>query len=422
MFFNGTDALAFYIVGVVCLIFNPLPFFQKYVAYMPTRSGGNTMFKNYEEMKSILADQMCDVLDNHGIGFKKGGVEKNLDCYSKNKASLINLLSQHPKWNDDAMGVIFESGDIRLSSEADITSLRIELEKISKEVFTKDTAKFTVDDISEFTEIIEILCNEGQFIVEDTTVSRLGNLTDVGCKVGERTSRVIDKLCKAYDINNHVDYITVFTPLADALNPISISHKVVLSLHPCDFLRMSDGNGWDSNFRLGTQDRRGNLIAGTLGYMNDEVSMVFYTVDENAKIPCYKAHKTNSQIFSYSNGILHQSRLYPNHMDESVKTIFRNIVQQVIADCLGEPNLWRLLKPGYANDSLFKTEYALYQCDDYTDKKFGVRSSLLKTKYPIWLPKVWQRFVVGNIAYCVRCGNPITDKHRLHCSTCVRCS
>ena len=377
------------------------------------------MFKTYEAMMGILTDQMCAILGEHGIGFKKDGVEKNLDCYGKNKASLLDLLRKHPKWNDDVLGIVFEAGGIRQRNQTKIDSLRIELEAIANEVFEKNAAKHVGYDVSEFIHVLCILCNENPFISGSSTVDHVGKLTDVDCEIGERTSRVIDKLCKAYDIDKHADYIAVFAPLADALNPISISHKAVLSLHPCDFLRMPAGDGWDSHFRLGTHDNRGNLIAGTLGYMNDAVSMVFYTVEETAKTPYYEAHKANSQIFSYSNGALHQSRLYPNYTDEAAQTIYRNIVQNVIAECLGEPNLWRLLKPGYANDAIFKTDYPLYQCDDYADKKYGARSSLLKTKHPKGFLGAQQRFVIGNVAHCVRCGNKIIDKHRLHCNACV---
>ena len=377
------------------------------------------MFNIYETMKGTLTDQMCAILGEHGIGFNKVGVEKNLDCYGKNKVSLLDLLRKHPRWNDDALGIIFEPGDIRASDDADVVSLRTELERIAKEVFAGNTAKFTDDDISKFTDALNILCNEGQLIINDATVNRIYELTDVRCEVGQRTSRVINKLCKNYDVVNHKDYITVFTPLADALNPLSIKQTAVLSLHPCDFLRVSEGNGWSSRFRLGTQDSRGNLIAGTLSYMNDAVSMVFYTVDEVCKAPYFKGCKNNSQIFSYCRGALHQSRLYPNFTDEPVNTTYRNIVQHIIAECLGEPNLWRLFKLGYANDSIFKTDHALYLCDDYTDKRYGARLSLLKTTYPKGLPQASQRFVVGNVAYCVKCGNRIVDKHRLHCNVCL---
>ena len=75
-------------------------------------------------------------------------------------------------------------------------------------------------------------------------------------------------------------------------------------------------------------------MAGRLPtYMGDGVSMVFFTVDDEVKDHFYRARRLTRQIFCYRDGVLPQSRLYPQN-DDDVRNLYRSMVQGVIARCL----------------------------------------------------------------------------------------
>ena len=376
------------------------------------------MYNDYETMKGSLLDQMCSILDRHEIVYEKQGVEQNLNCYVNNKMPLLDLLRKHPNWDEDSLAVIFDAGDIRRSSKSEINLLRINLEKLAQEVFVSGATGLSGRSTSKFKPALDVLCGEKQYIENEDTVEKLKKLAKVDCKIGQRTSRVIHKLCKTYGINKHDNYNSVFSAFADALNPLAIQDKAVLSLHPCDYLKMSAGDGWFSDFRLGAKDKRGSSISGTLSLLNDSVSMIFYTVDKATTSPYYKSSKISCEVFCYKTGVLLQSRLYPNYSDEYTKTIHRNLAQQVFAECLGKPNLWALKRRESMVNRFYKLIDFLSSCNDFTTA-YAPNVSLSRSEYPNDIPSNVMKFEIGHEAYCVKCGNSISKKHSLYCDPCV---
>ena len=269
------------------------------------------MQNDFESMKSSLLEQMCAILDKHEIAYQKSGVEKNLNCFGKNKAALIGLLSKHPNWDKDSLAVVYNAGYIRVWCGAGIEKLRLGLEDIAKEAIEKKYPKSSGETFAAFSEALKFLCNLPQFIENRKITLEVMKLTKVQCTVNQRVSRVVHKLCQKYDIDKHSKYVSVFTTLADALNPLALPHKTILSVNPCDFLEMSSGDDWISDFRLGTPDNRGSNIAGILSAMNDNVSMVLYTISKLAAMPYHHAAKVNSEFFCYNHGIFSNPNFTP---------------------------------------------------------------------------------------------------------------
>lgn len=112
---------------------------------------------------------------------------------------------------------------------------------------------------------------------------------------GQKTSRIIGKLCRSFGVDGHERYNAVFAQLSDSLNPLQMLKTALLSLHPCDFLEMSNkDNTWTSCHNL----ESGSYQAGTLSYMTDDVSMIFFTVDPEVKDHYYRAPRRSRQMFS----------------------------------------------------------------------------------------------------------------------------
>ena len=103
---------------------------------------------------------------------------------------------------------------------------------------------------------------------------------------GQKTSRVINKLLAYIGVGKHPEYNREFAKYADALNPLKITRHTILSVNPLDYLTMSFGNSWASCHTIDKQNKRnmpnsyqGMYSSGTISYMLDSPSMVFYTVD-----------------------------------------------------------------------------------------------------------------------------------------------
>lgn len=108
-------------------------------------------------------------------------------------------------------------------------------------------------------------------------------------RTGAKASRIINRLCLKFHLDQIEEeaeagepdnrymrtvkpYNALFARLADALNPAHIEKTAVLSIHPCDFLEMSNrDNTWSSCHCL----ERGSYHGGCQSYMGDAVSMIF---------------------------------------------------------------------------------------------------------------------------------------------------
>jgi hypothetical protein len=162
----------------------------------------------------------------------------------------------------------------------------------------------------------------------------------------------MNKLFTYLGYNKHPDYNREFAKYADALNPLVIKRHTILSLNPLDYLTMSFGNSWASCHTIDKENKRnmpnsyqGQYSSGTMSYMLDATSMVFYTVDKSYEgIEYWTQPKINRQMFHYAEDKLVQGRLYPQDNDgcQNEYTGYRNLVQEIIAQVLEVPNLWSL--------------------------------------------------------------------------------
>ena len=56
-----------------------------------------------------ITDQICSVLDQHDIPYKWDIVRNNIvDEWYARKSGLIDLLSQHPNWDDECLAIVWE--------------------------------------------------------------------------------------------------------------------------------------------------------------------------------------------------------------------------------------------------------------------------------------------------------------------------
>jgi hypothetical protein len=357
-------------------------------------------------MNENMITRVNSVLDKYSKSYCRNGVLANLYAWEQNKTPLIELLRKHPNWNEDALAVVFE---VTQSREIDrylvsplkssLLDLCIGMEMPGEErlnlSYSLDTA------ISPYAKLLP----------DEQIVSNIKQYSGVSCAVGQKTSRVINKICQRYGLDKHPEYNARFAQLADSLSPIKIKRKALLSVHPCDYLEMSnEQNSWSSCHCI----RRGEYHAGTLSYMNDAVSMIFYTVDEFVDFDYCKKPKRSRQVFCYGDGILLQSRLYPHTDDEEARSIYRDIVQRTISHCLNIPNLWLLKRnPETVEEHCYTHEDALHY-QDYTYSCYKPTISLLKDVHCLEESSI----CIGHTAYCLDCADPISSNDTLYCDSC----
>lgn len=357
-------------------------------------------------MNEKINEQVYAVLNKYGKSFTSVGVLANLKCWQANKGWLVGLLRCHPNWNEESLAVIFE---VTHSREIDKSTVNCYQHELSHLIHTLDLSE---DARNQFNRSIEAVTSTySKTLPGMDTAALVKQQSGVTCSVGQKTSRIINAICKKYGIDKHPEYNARFAKLADSLNPMQVKRTALLSVHPCDYLEMSNrNNSWSSCHCLDNGEYHG----GTLSYMNDGYSMIFYTVDDDVTEEFYAAPKRTRQVFCYNSGILLQSRLYPQTDDNESRDMYRNIVQRAIADCLQLPNLWTLKREHDEVSRRISTHDDSLHYRDYEYKVYRPNISLLKDA------DVGEddSILVGHTAYCFDCARPVREPNATYCECC----
>ena len=240
---------------------------------------------------------------------------------------------------------------------------------------------------------------------------------------GQKLSRAVNKILCSLGIDKCPNYNKEFAKFADACNPIKVKRHTVISVNPLDYLTMSFGNSWSSchtidksNIRRidGSNGYSGAYCSGTLSYMLDSSSFVFYTVDAKYNgNELEKENKINRCMFHFGDNRLVQGRVYPKSNDTGADELYkdiREIVQKVMADILEVPNYWTN-RSGYSACTnatySFGTHYK-----DYAN--YGTCNvSTLKDDRDAHL-----KIEIGHDPICPSCGKTHRRESNLTCSSC----
>jgi hypothetical protein len=362
--------------------------------------------------KEKICQQIKDILNENDHYFKSAVIEKIVDNWYSEKLTLIEILRKHPNWNEDQMAVVLTTESSRIM---DINSARFALNKIDCE-FHNQFSQYMNSSI--YTLISTIISEEKTFISENIVALAKGYIP--AAKEGMKASRLIGKLFE-YDIAQKSEgkseekiqefraaYNREFATLANALNPLTVHTYSILSVHPCDYLTMSNGNSWVSCHNI----YDGCYMAGTLSYMGDPSSMIFYTLDSDfSGTEFFTGKKLTRQVYAYQNNLLLQSRLYPDYYNDAQTQTNRAIVQSIIAESLGEPDYWNTEKCDHGGlDYIWTTEDSNHYAD-YIYSEYKSTISKLKDKQ-------YKDIIIGSLAICIQCGKTHSNQETLTCDYC----
>ena len=244
----------------------------------------------------------------------------------------------------------------------------------------------------------------------------------------QKISKLIRKACVLIGYDKLPDFEREYAKFADAVNPLQIQRYTVLSVAPSDYIGMSHGNSWTSCMNTDKghalsyvkgQYSDGCCSSGTVSYLMDYNTLVYYTVDTNYEGEMRFAPKINRCLFmvdknTYSIG---QSRMYPQESD-GCRFLYdgaRSIVQKIIADCAGITNQW--VKINGMDDFVQDIDSTIY-----ADWTFGHLNELTNTSVHKSENGTQERpfkvITIGESPICVCCGNHHSTENSIQCEDC----
>lgn len=380
-----------------------------------------------EERKALIYN-MSKLLDEYEYAYELDALSFIVDTWAEQKQELISAFKKHSNYVEGEFMIAFDSNYERTLDKNAVKSFRNWLLHIvtyhsdgydgSLPTYIKErrtNSEILPQDLYDFIVMLDTHITE-RTISEDL-VKMLGDIVpEVHAHCGEKTSRVINKLCTYLGYNKHPDYNREFAKFADGLSPLTIKRHTVLSLNPLDYLTMSFGNSWASCHTIDKYNKRGMLdsysgcySSGTISYMLDSTSMVLYTVDAKYDGKDYWTQpKIVRQMFHYGADKLIQGRLYPkdNDGDNDAYAPYRNIVQQIISTIFDFPNLWTLSR-GTSAISDYVWSYGTH----YRDYSHFDSCTISKKSGTVNEDKI----CIGHEPICIECGEEHSTENSINC-------
>ena len=364
--------------------------------------------------EKILNDitRILEINDYEANSWHPDTVEELIDESVSNKKNVLEKLRKHPDWNEDELCIVFRDSKKERVFNRDAIISFINYSYTfwgvnPQDRFHKAMAKIKFASSPFFTEKDKELVDEINSINPEYKIHYTGKL-----------SKVILKICKEEGLDKMPDFEKRYAKLSDEISPKREIITEVISLNPVDFLSMSGGNSWSSCHNIFD----GEYMAGTLSYMLDDVSFVYFQIpNDTPEEEIHTVRKLKRQMWMYSDQVLASSRLYPQSNDtELAKNVYediRNTVLDTFSKCLNVQdykNPW-LTSYSQAKKILVSGEgsAAYPDWEEYNPgSKFCTISKLRTRAIPI--PTIW----VGTYPRCINCGREFEETDRIICSSC----
>jgi hypothetical protein len=379
-----------------------------------------------DEERDMLLDNMKFLLDQYDYQYTDEALNKIIDTWATNKADLITAFKRHPNYLEGKFMIVFSHNFNREVDKDEINKFRTWLLSYDttmavREFMPEDMRNHVIDYgqklPSDFYDFICSLPNSTEQYIDEDIVSRFDDICpDIHAHKGQKMSRVVNKLLTYVGYNKLPDYNREFAKYADALNPLQITRHTVLSVNPLDYLTMSFGNSWASCHTIDKENKRGMpnsyegmYSSGTVSYMLDSPSMVFYTVDASYKgNNFWNEPKINRQMFHWGENKLIQGRLYPQDNDgnNSAYTPYREIVQSIMSELFGFTNLWTVSRGTGAS-----AKYVVSEGTHYKDYECYGNCTLSRPKGS----ENENDITIGHDPICINCGEEHDTQDNIFC-------
>lgn len=421
-----------------------------------------------------MTNKIIEILQKANFyNINKKGVNQNLDLYFSKKEKLRSILSQKEGWDEENLMVkipityqentnteqasrmlyllsnFFDLKQKDLYSDLclnkDFNFVRFLLNQTSySSIFWEDKAFLSLVDslfnnekdkdiyeqikrwmrlntIAYFFNQSYISFNKNKFFSQKVGNDFINNLFMIKyINENMKFSKILSKMEKQeklYDFlteKEKTDYERKKANFFDFTRTLEKKYIYILSINPIDYLTMSNpfvSDSWVSCHRIegSDPDEAGSYQAGCLSYMNDSVSIISYLIDEeadkNQEIGFQR--KINRMMIGLNEDVVCFSRLYPDYQDNDKKQILINKFFELFPDYNTTPtNETFFLRSG--KGSLQYRDYnfvSTYNIINYFNK-----NAITKT------PEEIRHLVFGGPAYCINCGEQLSDAGDLCCS------
>ena len=399
--------------------------------------------------KEHLTRETIEVLEQYNYTPTQHAIEKIIDAWASNKGNLISRLMMCDGYVEGKFMVSYMLDTPRKFDDAKVRAFFNALEGMVRplcatyakqedgtynEHLLPDTLKNEVSfDVVRNSFLIKSDSLLGMFLtgvpyyidsqfVDERLEDYLNNYNGFSALrivKGQKVSKAINKICTYFGFDRIVEeetlhngsvrqykpYDRCFAELSDAVNPINIKRRFILSCHPVDYLLMSNGNSWASCHTIDKHNTKqenynGCYSSGTMSYLLDGASLVSYelpeTTPENNDFELEE--KVLRQMYHIGEEKFVQGRLYPQSNDraaEDVYTTLRKTTQKIVAQMFGYENMWETEK---GTDILrqFTESYGTHY-KDYTAYD-SCTLSRLAGSHNI------ERIKIGHDPICIECG------------------
>ena len=376
--------------------------------------------------RAYLLKSMKSLLDEYNYQYREAALNDIIDKWASEKAPLIKAFKKHPNYLKGKFMISFDMDYERTIDTQAVRYFKDWLLDIPVVMYKDDIP----DDIKRrkgywdaylpsrlYNFFDDLVCYPDKTISECTADILADIIPEVRVAPGQKTSRAINKICHYLGYDKHPDYNREYAKFADALSPMIIKRHTLLSINPLDYLTMSFGNSWASchtidkkNIRNMPDSYSGTYSAGTISYMLDGSSMVFYTVHSDYVGTEYWAQpKINRQMFHWGEDKLVQGRLYPqsNDGDGSAYAPYRQIVQEIMSIIFDFPNLWTV-KSGTGESYRYIISRGTHY-RDYNSYDSCTTSRVAQSRNE-------KKFIVGAEPICIECGSIHMESENInHC-------
>lgn len=388
------------------------------------------MYEVSNEVMRAIRKEFVSELRNRYYNYNDNAINEILDEWCQQKGMLLNILSKHPNWNPERLMIHF---DADYSRKLDINATRDFLWWLYDNYSPEDRSQWDIayNFMTSFCQVETYLpekvedmdyynCDTNKMEKKNYLAEINELIPELHARVGQKNTKIVGKICSHFGLDkikiygNKMNFLTGeieenvlldsydkrFAVFCDALTPIKTTRHTCISVNPIDYLLMSNGNSWRSCHYIGDESGdAGCYSSGTISYMLDKNSIIFYTIDaafDGNEIE--RELKIQRQVFGYNDFQLLQSRLYPQCNDcgaTDTYTDIRNIMQKVFADCLDVPNRWIKKKVTNVVRGSYATCYADWSCQGSL-----CSTSILRGKEN----EVLEPIVLGAEPICINCG------------------
>ena len=193
--------------------------------------------------REYLLDYMEDLLTEYDYKYTREALETILDEWESQKGSLIEAFKKHPNYVEGKFMIAFdadyERGIDRNASRNFSSWLRnyafpARDGKLPKEIQDQTNEwEYLPYDLNSFFRYLE---NYAERCISESTAEFLNkHCPNVHAHAGQKTSRVVNKLCCYLGYDMVDGYNREFAKYADSLRPLTIKRHTVLSVNPLDY-------------------------------------------------------------------------------------------------------------------------------------------------------------------------------------------